>query len=239
MKLKLGMQQGIAVLDIFEDVDVQSVSVLRAGLIKLLQGGKNRVILNLTSATKVTPEFLNEIFKLHAVAAGNGGTLTVAGQNDLVKGALQKLVPAPPIRTFMTVDFALKAFLDAGVSTIAPAAAPAAAAKPAPMAAPQDPLPQIDPNDPHRELKLELAKLERENRVYKAKLQSLSLDEIRKLRFENGIFERQLRAMEEQVQALRKERKKRHSDQVLHTKTGQVELVLEDFLVKEGLLGKK
>lgn len=78
MKLKLEEKNGITHLQVDESVDAQALSVLKAGLKKLLFNGKNRIIIELLShQTSLPNEFFREIAILNLNAAELSGQIMV------------------------------------------------------------------------------------------------------------------------------------------------------------------
>lgn len=222
MKLKLTQQNNISILDILEEVSLQNVSVLRAGISKILQSGKNRIVLNLIDAKQLSMDILRELIKLNLIAMELKGSIVLVGQGDLVGQAIKSFSSPPSIKYFSSIEAAVRSFTEESSAVTAQAA------------------PKFDPNDPNGELKQKLAQLEAENKSLKAKLEGrANAEELRKLRFENGVFQQQFTAMEEQLQLLIKERKKPFEMEGMTAKITQLETAMSEFLEKEGLLGKK
>ncbi len=215
MKLKLDQQNDIGILEIFEEVSKDNVTVLKAGVSKLFKSGKNKIILNLIEAKQLSMDVVQEIVNLHIVASELNGRIVMVGQGDLVKQVIQNYASPPPLKYYSTVDAALRSFVDEKSGTS------------------QQPKEKIDPNDPIGSLKQLIAQLEQENKSLKGKIASLNLDEVKKLKFENGAYNKQLTIMEEQIKTLTKERKKPFELESLNIKIQQLEEALETFIANE------
>lgn len=215
MRLRLNQEKDIAILDVLDDVSVQNVSVLRAGITKLLASGKHKIILNLIDAKQLAIEVIREIVKLHQVASELKGEIVLVGQGDMVKQGLKSFAAPPTIRYFSTREAALSALVEEKNKTAEPAT-------------------RIE--GPNSELRAHLEKLQAENKKLKEKIGKNNVDEIRKLRFENGVFSQQATALENQLKALLKERKPKADMETVALKITQLETALTGFLEKEGLV---
>ena len=80
MKLKLEVEQGIAILSITETVASQDILVMRAGLSKLFQSGKKSVLLDLTqmSRSSATEAILHELMTVPGWANGSDAQVIIA-----------------------------------------------------------------------------------------------------------------------------------------------------------------
>lgn len=216
MRLRLNQERDISLLDVLDDVSVQNVSVLRAGIAKLLSSGKHKIILNLVDAKQLAIEVIREIVKLHQIASELKGEIVLVGQGDMVKQAIKSFPTPPSIRYFSTREAALNALLGEHTE--------------------EAPVARIE--GPNSELRAHLEKLQTENKKLKEKIAKNNVEEIRKLRFENGVFQQQSMAMEEQLKAIVKERKPAPDSEGTQTKINQIEKSLNEFLVKEGLVSQ-
>lgn len=202
-----------------EDVSVQNVSVLRAGITKFLQSGKNKIILNLVDAKQLSMDVIREIVKLHMVAAELKGEIVLVGQGDMVKQAILSFSTPPPIRYFPTKEAAIGALSETASVAKTPG-------EPPPL------------GDNLAALKHKLAKLEAENKSLKSKLATCDVTAARKLRFENGVFQQQVKALDEQLKFIAKDRKKPFEMESVQSKIIQLEEALASLLQKEGLVSK-
>ena len=87
MKLKLDTTTEIITLFVTEDVSVQHGAILKAGLMKLIQSGKKKVVVDLTGVTKAEPQALKLLLALPA-------PLKAAGIELIVRGAPATAAPA-------------------------------------------------------------------------------------------------------------------------------------------------
>ncbi len=218
MKLKLSNDKDVAILDVMEEVSAQNVSVLRAGIQKLLQSGRNKIIINLSEAQRLDIETIKDIIKLHMAAVELKGDIMLVGQGDLIRQAIKTFSAPPGIKFFEAREAAIAAMSE---SDTAVAAVDYSAG-----------------GDPHGKLKQQVAKLEAENKALKAKVTLAIADELRKLRFENGIFQTQLWALEEHLHVIRKERKKPYAMETVEAKMKILNEALIGFLKTEELLAK-
>lgn len=202
-----------------EDVSVQNVSVLKAGVTKFLASGKNKIILNLVDAKQLAIDVILEIVKLHMVAAELKGEIVLVGQGDMVKQAIISLSTPLPVRYFPNKEAAIRALSE-------------------PIAAPVKEPEPIASGDNLGALRAKLAKLETENKSLKSKLATCDVASARKLRYENGVFQTQIKAMEEQLRFLAKDRKKPYEMEAVQAKITQLEDALGSLLEKEGLVAK-
>jgi hypothetical protein len=218
MKLKLSAERDIAILDILEDVSLENVPVLRAGIAKLLSSGKNKIILNLVEAKVLALDVIKEIVKLHQIAAELKGNIVLVGQGAGIKEALRSFPTPPSIKSFSTREAALASF-----DALAAAAPP----------------PNPDSPASTEEIKLlrnKRAKLDAINKSLKAKVANRNVDEFRKLRFENAIFQQQLTMLEDELRFLQKDNKPPFELESTSAKIKQLEVALNDFLKKLGLI---
>lgn len=220
MKLKLANEKNIAILDILEDVSPQNVAVLRAGIVKLLQSGRDKIIINFAEAKGLDVAIITEILKLHLLATELRGSITMVGRGDLVVQAARALPSPAGIRHYPTKEQALAALAEAQ------------AAQPAPVEN------YAVGDDANGKLKQKLAQLQAENKALKAKAGTINGEEIRKLRFENGVFSQQAVALEEHIQAIRREKRKPFTLANVDAKVRILEDALSALLKEEGLIPK-
>lgn len=160
---------------------------------------------------------VKEIVKFHMVATELKGQIVLVGQGDLMLQAIKSFSVPPPMKFFTTREAALSALLDTANG------------------------PQNDQGlalGTNSELKIQIERLEAENRALKAKASARNIDEMRKVRLENGNLQAQLNALEDQLRTLLKERKKPFELESLNARIQQLEGSLEAFLQKENLVPK-
>ena len=215
MKLKLTMQQEVAILDVLEDIEPTSASVLQAGIRKLLQSGKNKVILNLIATTKLTKEFVAELVKFDAIAKEFSGHIVIASRTML----------SAELKSYTSIDEAIEV-----LTQLVRKAEPVIA---------DEPDVAVDPKDPFGETRARLKKAEGRNSKLKARLQSLKLDEYEKFRFENSIISKQIEALDQQIAVLTKDRRKILGAEAFAVKLQVIDKAFVDFLSADGLIPKK
>ena len=84
MKLKLEVQDGVAILRVFEDLGAAHADILKAGLLKLIASGKKEVIIDLTSAGVVDGSAHRGIQALHDLAHESDAQLVIASPNETI-----------------------------------------------------------------------------------------------------------------------------------------------------------
>ncbi|MBI3544926.1 MAG: hypothetical protein HY075_16765 [Deltaproteobacteria bacterium] len=217
MKLKLTKEKDVAILGVLEEVSPANVVVLRAGIANLLKSGRNKIVVNVAAAQSLQLEVIRELAKLHGLAGELGGEVMLVGQGELVSEAARAEPGSISIRFFPTVELALTAMAELGAAANADHAAG---------------------GDPLGKLRAQLAKVEAEHKAVKAQVSRLdNADELRKLRYENGVFARQLAAVEEQLAQLKREHKTPfHANEAAERRQLLLEKALAAFLKTEGLL---
>ncbi|HRK02893.1 MAG TPA: hypothetical protein PLH57_09525 [Oligoflexia bacterium] len=216
MKIKLREQNGISVLEVTGDTTAHDIDVLRAGLKKLLASGKNRLILDITSADKVTPALVDEIVRFHSLAAEHSGSVVLVGKGDLIREASVR-TGSTGIRYFASVDAARGAF--DSVETI-----------------------KVDPRTAYKDLSLDDLKkvhadVQLKNQTLQNKVKDLDGGDYKKLVQENALFARLIPIYNARLAELKKyQTAEPASSPAFQEKIAKVEAYLEDFLKKEGLL---
>ncbi len=204
MKLKLSQEKKVTTLEVTEDITFQNVSVLKAGVVKLLQTGKNRIILNLSGVQAVPMDVIQEIIKLHLTATELGGEIVLVGKGDLVKQAIVSFAKPPPIRYFSTPNAAMEALVETGDAK----------------------LPKGTLASETELLKNEIKKLQTENESLRAKLQGKKADDIKAIQKENAEIKKEMLRMEQEVTRLQKERKKPFDSASMQQRIDELEATL-------------
>lgn len=110
MKLSLRHEDGIAILDISGAVSEHELSVLKAGLTKLLQAGKNRIVLHFVDADQLVGEVLREIAILDLFARELSGRIIIAAENDVLKQSIKSFAKPPSIPVLASAAKAIEYF---------------------------------------------------------------------------------------------------------------------------------
>lgn len=218
MKLKLSEEKKITILTISEDVTATNTEIIRAGIVKLLKSGKNRLVLNLVDAQKIPLEVLKLIVKLHSTATELKGSIVLCGQGELLKQAVLSFSNPPTVKYFTNLEAAISSLQDNPN---------------------KEPEKSTAPSSETVQLKEEIKKLENENKTLKGKLQAYNPDEAKKLKAENAELTQKIKLLENQVSQLLKERKKPFDMDSMKSKVTELEAALTDALQKEGLVAKQ
>lgn len=110
MKLSLGQQDGVAILEVKGAVDIHNFQVLKAGLSKLLRDGRNRIILNLEECENLDNDVLREIAILDVFARELSGHIVISSSNEAVKQAVLNFSKPPVIPFLATIQLAVEYF---------------------------------------------------------------------------------------------------------------------------------
>ncbi|MGE4232778.1 MAG: hypothetical protein AB7F43_05550 [Bacteriovoracia bacterium] len=206
MKLKLEVKSGIQILEVTEDVTKEHGPLLKTGITKLLQSGKNKIILNFSLAKGVSAEVIQDLIPLHKVASELNGGLIFVGHGEVVKTAVQGNLSA--VRYFPTIEAALQGF---------------AAQKQEAQEA----------TGVEAELRKHLERLEIENRTLKGKLENSDSADTKELRGENAALKKQVSQLEEQIRVLQRDRKKPVDSDAVQVRIKELEETIKQLTVKE------
>lgn len=110
MKLQLKDENGIAVLSVAGAVDAHSFEVLKAGISRLFQSGKNRIALNLEDATEISGEALRELAILDVFARELSGKIVLVATQPSLKETVRLFSKPPVIPIASSVSQALEFF---------------------------------------------------------------------------------------------------------------------------------
>jgi hypothetical protein len=125
MKISLRTQDGVAVLTGAGEISSHDMEVLRAGILKTLKSGRNRIILELVDAEKLPQELFRELAQFDRLARELSGRIVLAGFNDRLRALVAQASPPPGIECFETTETALQTFHGKAAD---PVSAPQAAA---------------------------------------------------------------------------------------------------------------
>lgn len=222
MKLKLTQQSDVTILDVLENIEPKSGPILHAGIKKIFQSGKNKIILNLTDTKMLSKPFIKEVMQFNSLAELSGQIVIVSKSEILTD--LEKTEGAQPLKFFASIEQAVMAFMMSAEAAI-----------------PDEPAPQIqvDPNDPHAEIKIELAKVEARNAKLKARLQGLKIDEFEKLRSNASKIQLLVTSIREEIETLKKDKKPAKTSDDAFKKVKLVEKVLCEVLAPDNLFKVK
>jgi anti-anti-sigma regulatory factor len=131
LKLALTAEKSIPILTATEGITEHDVQVLRAGIIKLLKSGKNKIILEVPDLDSMPSEVIRELSSFDIAARELSGRLVVAGVSTGLKTKIEVFAKPPIILTFETRAKAIEFFLTPPkpeIPATAPGVAPAAGA---------------------------------------------------------------------------------------------------------------
>src|SRR5262245_15056237 len=97
MKLSLSEQSGVWILTGVGDISEHDIQVLKAGLTKLFNSGKNRIVVDLPEADRIPPEMLREIARLDITARELSGRIVLAGINSRLREQIESFSKPPVV----------------------------------------------------------------------------------------------------------------------------------------------
>jgi anti-anti-sigma regulatory factor len=110
LKIALETLKGISVLSVTETVTEHDIEVLRAGLIKILKTGKNKIILELPKNDSLPSEVIRELASFDVMARELAGRLVLAGITTVLKTKIEVFAMPPVILTFESREKAIEFF---------------------------------------------------------------------------------------------------------------------------------
>lgn len=108
MKVSLRQEEGCSVLDVDGNIDDHNFAVLKAGLTKLLQNGKNRIILNIQGANEVPGDVIRELAILDVFARELSGKIVIASENPDIKSKINTFAKPAVVSLVPSVGAAVK-----------------------------------------------------------------------------------------------------------------------------------
>jgi anti-anti-sigma regulatory factor len=110
LKIALETLKGISVLSVTETVTEHDIEVLRAGLVKILKTGKNKIILELPKNDSLPSEVIRELASFDIMARELAGRLVLAGITAVLKTKIEVFAMPPVILTFENREKAIEFF---------------------------------------------------------------------------------------------------------------------------------
>lgn len=135
MKIQMLQEGGYPVLVIDGEVSSHDISVVKAGLTKLLKNGKNKILLEFTKSGQLSQEILRELAMFNVLARELSGNIVIAGVDAATQSKIESYSKPPFVECFPTRAAAAAALAPKPVEEPPPPAAVAAAVAPAPSAA--------------------------------------------------------------------------------------------------------
>jgi len=190
VKLELRRDGDIQILSVSGPVAEKEIGVLKAGIMKYFRDGKNKIILEMRSASDLTPENLREFALLHLIATELSGSVVLAGVDSDTALRIKTFSSPPMIQAFATAELATQYFK---APKKKPALATTKPKQPQPEAAkPPAPEPALTPEESSR---------------IRAQFRQKETQDIMVLRKEIESLKAQNLTLIEQVEALMKDRR--------------------------------
>ncbi len=108
MKVGLRQQDGIAILDVTGGVDSHNFNILKAGLSKLLRDGKNKIVLHFVDTPSLESEVIREVAILDVFARELAGKIVLASSNQELKEQVKLFAKPPVVPILSTVELAIE-----------------------------------------------------------------------------------------------------------------------------------
>ncbi|HEY8280513.1 MAG TPA: hypothetical protein VIH99_12865 [Bdellovibrionota bacterium] len=168
MKLALRQEESCSVLEVQGNIDIHNFTVMKAGLSKLFQNGKNKIVVHIVDGKELSPEVIRELAILDVFARELSGKIVLASASEDLKSKVTSFAKPPVVAILPSVAKAVEylkdvAKMEGEVSGEAPAeSSPATEAKDKEIAALQAQLKMADPSEAN--------KLRQENAELKDKL---------------------------------------------------------------------
>jgi anti-anti-sigma regulatory factor len=127
MKLSLSEQAGVWILSGTGEISDHDIQVLKAGLTKLFNSGKNRIVIDLADAERIPPEMLREIARLDITARELSGRVVLSGINERLKEQIAQFAVPSVVECVESKEAAVAKLQEKGPPpTAAPAPTPGA-----------------------------------------------------------------------------------------------------------------
>jgi anti-anti-sigma regulatory factor len=216
MRLQLTQEQGVAILSVHGEFDSAKAPALRAGILKYLRDGKNRIVLDFADTSELPTDALREIIKLHLAATELKGAIVIVGQGDRIRQAIETFATPPPVKYFPSREAAARFFAEASAAAVAaegpPAVGPAA--------------------DLERELRAKITELERANKTLAGRVLNQDADALKAARSEVTLLKHRLAAMSKELRTLLGRRKAPAGDAALRARVAELEAALLEYTEK-------
>ncbi len=183
MKLALRQEDGCSVLQIQGDIDIHNFAVLKAGLSKLLQNGKNRIVLHMQHSGDLSAEVIRELAILDVFARELSGKLVIASDSPDLKVKVLGFAKPPIVGILPSVAKAVEYLKD--------------------LNAPSN----EESGESVPELKAQLFAKTKEVAALEAQLKQVDASEVRNLRGENAELKGKVALLEGQVGELSAKRR--------------------------------
>jgi len=112
MKLALRQEENASILEIQGAIDIHNFAVLKAGLTKLFQNGKNRIVLNIKEGDELSSEVIRELAILDVFARELSGKLVMVSESPDLKRKVQTFAKPPLVAILPSVAKAVEYLRD-------------------------------------------------------------------------------------------------------------------------------
>jgi len=181
MKLNLRHEDSVAILEVSGAVDSHNLNVLKAGITKLLQDGKNRIVLYMLDATELQGDVIRDLAIIDVYARELAGKIILVSPSKELKESVKLFAKPPVVPILSSLEQALDFFKKAG--------------------------PQGEDEEESGELKVQLEAKIKEIQSLEARLKRLDPSEIQNLRALNAQLKTKVTFLEEQIEQVLKERR--------------------------------
>jgi len=110
MKIRLKNEKGISILTASQSITESDAAILAAGVRKLLQDGKNRIVIHLPEISKVPAEVIRVLAQLNLAAAELAGQIRLSGLDEAAQKQIHSFSKPPALYCYATEAEALAAF---------------------------------------------------------------------------------------------------------------------------------
>lgn len=112
MKLSLRQEENASILEIQGSIDIHNFAVLKAGLTKLFQNGKNRIVLYVKESDDLSSDVIRELAILDVFARELSGKLVLASESENLKQKVQTFAKPPMVAILPSVAKAVEYLRD-------------------------------------------------------------------------------------------------------------------------------
>lgn len=114
MKIALKQEASASILEIHGQIDIHNFAVLKAGLSKLFQNGKNRIVVHIQSNEDIANEVIRELAILDVFARELSGKIVIVSGSPELKQKVQTFAKPPVVAILPTVALAVEYLKDLG-----------------------------------------------------------------------------------------------------------------------------
>lgn len=104
LKLTLKEQNGVQVLTVMSPITADDFKIIRAGLVKLLKDGKNKIDVHFDSSEPLDLAVVNELKALNTPARDLAGEIVVSSPNEVCRKSIALQVQPKELSVFETIE---------------------------------------------------------------------------------------------------------------------------------------